>query len=101
MVPGVLVASTVGHPYIIPPIGNHETWCPTFIIDEPGVRAIDKSMHEDDGLQAFLDGGSFPLHSEHGENVSVLGDHSMGFNGVSEVFAVIHNLQFSFRVFGL
>jgi hypothetical protein len=98
VVAAVFVAPTVPQPDVVALIGQHEPWGLIFIIDEPGVGAVQKSMLKQDGFEAFLDDGILSLNAEDSQNVSILGDHLMFLNRIVIIFTVVHELQFGFRV---
>ena len=98
VVPGVLIASTVAQPHIVPSVCEHEGRRLILIIDEPSVRTVDESVLENDRLQALSNGASLSLDSEHGEDVAVLGDHLMCLCRVVVVLAVGKELELSLRM---
>jgi len=94
----MLVASTVSQPNVVTFISEHETRCFVFIIDDPGIRTVKKTVLQDDWFESFSNGCSLALNSENSENVSVLGDHSVLLDRIIVVFAIVEELELGLRM---
>lgn len=90
VVSGVLVSSAVSQPDIVALVGQHEAWRFVLIVDEPSIRAVEKSVLQDNGLSSFFDLRALSLYPEDCENVAVLSDDSMSLNRIVVVFAVVN-----------
>ena len=90
----MFVAAAVAQPYIVTFIGQHEPRCLIFIVDDPGVRAVEESMLQEEGFKSLLDLCSFLLDAKEGEDVAVLSDDLVGLHWVVVVFAVIGEVEF-------
>ena len=96
----MFIPSAISKPDIITSVGKDESRSLAFLIDDPCLRAIDKSMLKNDGFESFFDGASFPLDAVHGEDVSIFSDDLMRLNRIIKVFAVFNDWKFSFRMCG-
>jgi hypothetical protein len=85
----VLVASAIAQPDVIALIGKHKSGSLVFVIDKPTIRAVEKSVLENDWLEAVSNGTSLSLDSEHGENVSILGNHLVCLGRIIVEFAIV------------
>lgn len=89
VVAGVLVASAVSQPHVVPLVRQHKARRLVLVIHQPGVGTVEQTMLQDDGLESLPYRTALALDAEHGENVAVLGGHLVGLGRIVEVLAVV------------
>jgi hypothetical protein len=73
VVPGMFVPPAVAQPDIVAFVGEHEGWSLALVVDEPSIGAVQEAVLQNDGFEAWLDGGGLSLDAENGEHISVFG----------------------------
>ena len=94
MVSRMFVASAVAEPNIISFVGKHETWSLIFVIDNPSIRTIKKSVLQDDGFETLAYDRTFLLYPKNCEYISIFRDDSVFLDWILEVFAVVSKVEF-------
>jgi hypothetical protein len=93
VLPGVLVASAVAQPHVVALVGQHEPWSLVLVVDDPGVRAVEEAVLEENGFEALPDESVLLLDAEEGEDVAVLGGHMVGLDGVVVELTVVCEVE--------
>ena len=98
VLPGVLVAPAVPQPHVETSIGQHEPRGLSFIVDDPGIGAVEETVLQEDRFETLPDEGVFFLDAEEGEDVAVVCGDVVSLDRVVVELAVVCEVELGLGV---